>query len=241
MKKILQYVFAIHSSAAFAKMENAPTTVLASNAEPSALEMMCRGQKPFNTMKCQFFQKSIRTRSNIKDVEESLAKWKDSDFEDAKKGLKASCSSKDELRKQLATAIDKAKPYIEVSAKLFADLCSCLNNSKARECIQGYMLKTAELESKICTFAVNSFEVEFKKVASNRWMNSPEPTGLCNVVNAITIETDGKYSWKYTQTRLSSDEDSLCKFELNKPVIYESSRSKELKMGCEYISLELSL
>ena len=223
----------------FAKMDFAPSATLYSKEESSAVEMTCYGEKPFNKLNCKFVQKSIRQKKDsVTKFDADLANLPPGTFEKIKKEMKLNCADKTENKRFIAFTEPESK-YMEKQKEIFNASCKCLNSPESNKCITSSFREDAILKSKTCGVSVNSFEHEFRKISENKWMNTPEPKGLCNIVNAITLEFDGKYEWTYSQTRISADKTELCSpFELNKPYVFESNLyGGKLKLDCEFIDL----
>lgn len=237
MKKefILLFLSVLLTHKVSAGLDFAPTTTLISTTEMSALVMTCSGEKPFKTLECDFIQKSLSRKVDaVAEAEKSLAAWKDKDFEDGKKKIDSLCASgnfKDWRDGKVAL-----EEYDQLEYQLF--LKSCICKASAKECVKNYIIEKSGLEAKVCKFNENSFNTNFKQISKNKWMNTPEPKGLCNIVNAITLEFDGKYTWTFNQTRVSADKGELCSaFELNKPATYRTTPGKKFKLACEFAEL----
>ena len=227
------------ASSSYAKMDSAPSATLYSKEEPSGVEMSCYGVKPFKNLNCKFVQKSVRQKKDsVAKFDADLAKLSPSAFEGMKKELTSSCSDK-KLSKRFIAFTEPESKYKDKQKEIFNASCRCLNVADTNKCIVTAFREDAVIRSKTCGISVNSFEEDFHKISENKWMNTPEPKGLCNIVTATTLEFDGEYKWTYSQTRISVDKTEFCSvFEINKPYIFESNLyGGILKLDCEVIDL----
>lgn len=225
-------------SAGIADIDTPPIMILLSDNEASALEFNCEGKKPFNSLRCRIIQKSIRRQgSDFSEFEKLTSKYSVVQKAEAIETFVKQCNSEEFRTSAKRNFHPLAKGVVETEFRIIKESCDCAQKKKDFECLIGMQRNLAEIKKKTCSIGINDFEVEFRKISENKWMNAPAPHGICNVVNAMTLEKTGNYEWKYTQTRLAADNDStLCKFQLNTPVVYKSDVADTLLLNCEYVN-----
>ncbi len=237
-------------------IKNEPTSApaflnLGSLENNSSLSMECVGNPPFINIHCTFTQLTIRKDSEkeinetVSSMDEALKNEKESKIKEA---IERACVdlNSDWVKKLLSGAKTEAKKKsLEQDKKLAEEICACnngphiplLNNKK--ECFRKAYLNSIRRDASKCKISVNTFEKEFKKVGSRKWMSDVRPSGLCDFVNSFIIEHDKTYPnlWTYTQVRLSADKDTeFCRgFTLNEPQVYSWSIPADLTMSCENI------
>ena len=93
-----------------------------------------------------------------------------------------------------------------------------------------------------CGLFRQTWKKEFARISKDKWANSPEPSGLCNVMMLYELEKDLKknwHSWTLTITNVAGDtESSECKWvekELMKPIRWLSLGPDYIKLPCDYI------
>ncbi|MFV8249546.1 hypothetical protein [Bdellovibrio bacteriovorus] len=215
-----------------------PSGILQSTNETSSIEMFCRGEEPYQTMDCEFIQKSLRKTNTTPEHEiDNFSKVDKKELQKMETDLRKQCKIDHRSSEVLQTSLKQTQ---EQENKLMLDLCDCVKNKPFRSCFSTFIIGAADLKDKTCKIAVSSFTESFKKIGKNKWMNTPKPQGLCNNVNAITLEYDEKSQWTYTQTRLASDNDELCKFDTNVAIKYKSGPTTH-KVNCEYVDLGVAL
>ncbi len=224
-------IFLFVLASANAKMEFAPVSVLGSNEEMSVLEMSCSGEKPFANISCDFVQKSIRIDGE--DNGGDLKDFSDKDIKDFKAKTCKTLEKIDAMKDFQLTA----RAALELQIAPLEKACKCLSEKFSKECVKNFIIETDALKKRTCKVVTNKFSVDFKRISENKWMNTPEPKGLCNLVNATTLESDGKYKWTFLQTRISSDKGPLCPFQELKTAKYSNWFGKAFKPNCDLIDL----
>jgi hypothetical protein len=99
----------------------------------------------------------------------------------------------------------------------------------------------AKIEKKCCGLTVQKWEMEFTRVSDKKWINSPEPAGMCNIVKVYELEKKDPFDWTMTETRISADTESpdceSVKNELMKPTRWLYLRGPNFfQLPCEFIA-----
>lgn len=203
----------------------------------SSLTMTCDGSPPYERMTCIFISVSVR-KPTKKEAEETLRELDSfldglspSDF--AEKRAKSCSDGAIESAVRQFESIKTEYPAMAGMAEAQLALCACKDVS----CYRSRMRKALVLEQDVCSVTADTFQVAFQRVGRDRkWMNKPEPTGLCSMVTSIVIEeSDGK--WTYRQNRLAVDQTSaFCKnFEPQQQQLFSSEILSPGVTGCRVV------
>jgi hypothetical protein len=186
-----------------------PTFALMGCAEEAAgqgegaegLAMECRGKPPYSTVDCTFTSVVVLggdsdTKKKRAELIAAVAKQSVAEREamiakacaDMKggEGILAAPKGTLSVRRIQQRALDRMR-----------QLCACRNQHAS--CLTGVMLKSIDDEERTCTIHVSHFEGRFQQVSAYRWMNTPGPEGVCDVVNVEILEREPKHDslWTY--------------------------------------------
>lgn len=95
-------------------------------------------------------------------------------------------------------------------------------------------------ERRTCGLFAQRWTIDFHRVSQNKWVNSPTPSGLCNITKVYQLERGSReLDWALIETPVSGDTDSPhCKGvdkELMKPTRWSWNGPAFYKLPCEYI------
>jgi hypothetical protein len=218
---------------------------LASPTDNSWLSMTCRPAPTLNTIACDFVQLSIRQKSDA-DVTEAVAKAREEmrahpEELAAAKVAKMCAEGKKNAASRPEPETPARKMGLAIERARFEALCSCPDEDDA--CRHEAFAALVEHNERICKVQAYEFDAEFTRAGPHKWVHNPGPTGLCNVVKVIVIESDETGSlWRYTQTRLSADEGELCsvlKDGINVPLRYAWDAQSTMALACSLIEAGL--
>ncbi len=215
---------------------------LPAEKDPSSLTMECEGKAPFTKIHCRFTQVDVikpteeewlKSRAELeKDMAKRTEEQLLQEFATSCKGL---AQADGKLRQKIqATGLYKAD-FAKRSLADFKRLCSC----RDKACIVKAMLAQQDQEKRTCRVSSQTFEADFRKSGSRKWISNNGPEGLCDLVNVLVIEhePDATVLWTFTHTRAAGNTDAgPCKgFEINKPFVFTWRAPEQALMGCEVI------
>jgi len=166
------------------------------------LEMECRGTPPYSTIDCNFTSiivlgpDSERTKKSraelIADATKQSAAQRErlitDGCETAKKleGMLPEGRGTLSVRRMQQRGLDRAR-----------QLCAC--RGQGAPCLTAVMLRVIDDEERTCSIQLDHFESRFVKVSEDRWMHSPGPEGVCDVVNVEILEREPNHPslWTY--------------------------------------------
>lgn len=222
----------------------APPKFLALPAEkdPSFLTMECEGKAPFAKIHCRFTQVDVikpteeewlKSRAELdKDLAKKTEEQLLQDFATTCKGL---AQAEENLKQKMQASGPYKADFAKKSLADFKRLCSC----KDKACIVKAMLAQQDQERRTCRVTSQTFEADFQKTGTRKWVSNNGPEGLCDLVTVMVIEhePDATVLWTFTRTRASGNTDAApCKrFEINKPYVFSWRAPEQALMGCEVI------
>jgi hypothetical protein len=236
MIKSLLFSFVIIGATANA--DDLPSGTLMNENEKSTISVSCIRGNTKNEIECEFNQQSLRLLSEESEKLEETRKLIGQATDKQKAEAISSVTKKCKDRKPLPNG-EKLSALSTLEDQDFEAACNCLNEKKKDfSCLEEVAFKTAQRKRKTCRISSNSFSHTMKKVSDDTWMNTPKPVGMCDAVNAVTLQKLEKYGWKFTQTRLSiNTKIEMCKaLEINKPMIFESGLG-DFAVQCEIVQL----
>jgi hypothetical protein len=194
--------------------------------------MDCDGD-PLGTIECHFTQVTVSVFS-APEVEKARTEMKRQPFTaaDRKTTRRDLCS----LRK--ADIPEQPPQRAALTARalaMFAKACACQDD----QCFDREMIESLAAQEGKCRVWTHTFEARLNRVhGQQKWVGMSEPQGLCRALNATVVESDEKgLFWKFTQTRLTTDDSTeLCKgLTVNVPAIYSSAVSGAALLNCEVV------
>jgi hypothetical protein len=212
--------------------EAAPTFyLLANEAENSALSMDCEGKAPFESISCTFTQVSVSIASEdyIAKQRAELTKQAAAEAVDRPAACKIGAQTVPEGAVPARTAA--AGRFIKAMDKA----CKCPDDA----CFRSQLVELFVAEERVCRVHTNTFHIQLDRIlGTRRWANTSKPSLTCAAVDYTLVESDDTGSkWKFTQTRLTSDDDfELCRhLAINKPSVFSSSERGAALLNCELV------
>lgn len=222
------------------------------NADSSVLTMDCEGVKPFDQLECKFIQTRISkkdTEEVEKEIEALKTDIKKMTDDELSKQIERLCENLENGKKKattISTLPQEKKAYLNLVQQDWTPTCDCKKPGvfvSKRDCLIKAMEPILSREKETCHITVNTFELNFKRHGSRKWISNPGPKGICGLVNVATIEHKAETSllWSYTQTRVAGNTDSenCRKYDLNKPITYSWDATSESLMNCSIIKFGL--
>lgn len=240
-------VAALHARSFAAGKEEVLTTppkflALPSEKDPSFLTMECEGKAPFVKIHCRFTEVDVTKPSEEEwlksraELEKDMAKRTENrllqEFATSCKGL---AQAEETLKQKIQTTGPYKADFAKKSLADFKELCAC----RDKACVVKAMLAQQDQEKRTCRVSSQTFEADFRKSGTRKWISNNGPEGLCDLVNVLVIEhePDAAVLWTFTHTRAAGNTGAgPCKgFEINKPFVFTWRAPEQALMGCEVI------
>lgn len=208
-----------------------------------------------NKIKCEFFgvrinYPNLETSKNFSEmIQELKNESKTENQKDLLQAFKSLCEVYRELINNAKKSDNLPNPFIENIDDLkqrLEGICNLTPEGK-EETIDATLSLVdllskwfAKIGRKCCGLTIQNWEMEFNRASDNKWINSPKPTGMCNIVKVYELACTDDFFWTMTETRVSADTESPncknTKNELMKSTRWLTLGPAFFQLPCEFIA-----
>lgn len=206
----------------------------------AVLAMTCTGSASYSTIQCQFLRLDISKKTpddvkkSVKEVREAVSKMSEQQvkarFQDACQSVKAAAGTTLPGRAASGTRISATRALDGMKS-----LCACTS----KECLERWVVASAEAEGRNCEVSTQQFTATFKRAGRDKWISTHGPEGICDLVTVQVIERESDHPnlWTFSQTTpYRRHQDPLCQgFQLNQPDRFSSWYPKVSALSCDEI------
>jgi hypothetical protein len=207
-----------------------------------------------NKIKCEFLGVRIsyplETSKNFSEmIQELKNESKTANEKDLLMAFNAGCETYQELINNAKKSENLPNPFIENIDDLkqgLVEICNLIPKGKEETIDANLRLFNlvgkwfAKIGTKCCGLTIQNWEMGFTRVSDNKWINSPEPAGMCNIVKVYELTFTDDIYWTMTETRVSADTESpnckSTKNELMKPTRWLTPGPAFFQLPCEFIT-----
>ena len=226
---------------------NTPPTLLnlGSNASDGSVTVACNGEKPYSRLSCKVYRLWVRQQSVEEYQKSRAALQKDlatKSEADLLKMRQDRCSDLKSVSSELEKNVKNYSPGRAASARDGYDQMKAVCGCATKQCITSVMLVQQTHEQNECTIHSAVFQVDFVKVADNKWVSNNGPEGICGVVSVFTIEHEPTSTllWTYTeQYTYTNNGTGLCKGLPNSETsTYSWKSGTNIRLKCEELKFD---
>lgn len=208
----------------------------------SGLSMECKGEAPYKEIDCSFVQMFIRATSaediskNRNNFINEIDKLKPNEIEKHRKDFDIA-----KLAEIEASSRNNTMEQNRVLNEMF-EIIKRISVTKDKASYKKEMIDLVNISDSTCHISSYSFDLQFTRIAKNKWISNPGPQGLCNVVKVATLENTPEHPilWTFSQITASADVDKFCNiakvgdgivFKWDAPKLYKFDQCKYLEFG----------
>lgn len=100
---------------------------------------------------------------------------------------------------------------------------------------QQVFLTASPLDADTCLVTTNRYERAFQKETDTRWVSREKPTGVCGVVDTVTLQDDGGVRWTMEMRKVITKPGSATCPAVNEPPEVLSWQNLRRPLSCRFL------